>query len=84
MTDQNIAEVAAIAAKLTKASRRALLRSKGENVVRQSNDAYSLWWGRNYELGLVEEPRWVGEWYYLKLTPLGLAVRAYLLSENHK
>lgn len=86
MTDPE--RVAAIAAGLTKASKRALVRiglgwteEGGSGPARK--DAYSLWWGRDGKYKLVEQPTAFGfarascSWKY-RLTPLGTAVRAHL------
>lgn len=71
MTDQNIAEVAGIAAKLT-----------GQAQERLHLGTWNISaWAENYlKHGIVErEPP-----HFVHLTPLGLAVRAHLLSENQQ
>jgi hypothetical protein len=86
-------EAEQIAAKLTKASRRAIVRISHVGYTEEGypgpkrEDAYSLWWGRDGKHRLVHQPepfaistcgcRW--KW---KLTPLGLAVRQAVHKEQ--
>lgn len=87
-------DVERIAAGLTKASRRALVRI-GKDWTEEGSpgparsDAYSLWWGRDHKHKLVEQPRayafgqFCCSWKW-KLTPLGLRVVQHLKQENAK
>lgn len=80
---------ASIAAGLTKASKRAIVRMNSKTWVGEGGhgpagkDAYSLWWGKDGRHHLVEEPipyainQFGCSWKW-RLTPLGLAVRAAL------
>ncbi len=89
-------DVESIAATLTKASKRALpligaewTREGWGETLPKPDDVYSLWWGRNRSLSLVEGQIREGtgvpgrrrEWQW-RLTPLGLAVRAHLTDQE--
>jgi len=94
MTPPDPQQVAEIAGRLSKASKRALVRIAeygwtGEGSPGPArDDAYSLWWGRNGKEKLVLQPisydhsfascRW--KWM---LTPLGRQVRAHLIGKSH-
>lgn len=85
--------LATLAGKLTAGSRRAIVRISHLSWTEEGfpgparSDAYSLWWGRNGKLKLVEPPvvfttsdaRHVWKW---KLTPLGLALRTYIQNQE--
>jgi hypothetical protein len=86
-------DLAAIVRQMTKASRRALVKIGTEWTDEGSpgpsrTDAYSLWWGKNGHLRLIEAPVpfAIGHsscrWRY-RLTKLGAQVRAHLLSETN-
>ena len=91
---QTDAEVAAIAAGLTKASRRALVRI-GKDWTEEGSpgparsDAYSLWWGRDRKHRLVEQPKAYAisagscRWKW-RLSKRGLRVAQHLKQENAK
>lgn len=80
-----------IAAGLTKAANRALIRIDREWTAEGApgpsrRDAYSLGWGRSGRLGLIERQcfgcgDYGVKWRY-RLTPLGLAVRAILEGQS--
>lgn len=94
MTPPDPQQVAEIAGRLSKASKRALVRIDDYGWTEEGapgpsrSDAYSLWWGRNGKEKLVMSPlsfehtfascRW--KW---KLTPLGRQVQAYLRGNSH-
>ncbi len=78
-----------VAGKLTKASRRAILKIERDYWMEEGSpgperaDAYSLWWGRDYGYGLVEKPLAFAigpcgcSWKW-RLTRFGLAVKTYI------
>jgi hypothetical protein len=88
MTTPSMSEAEKIAAGLTKASRRALVKI-GDGWTEEGSpgparkDAYSLWWGKDGKKRLVEPPepyaisQFTCSWKY-RLTPLGRSVRAIL------
>lgn len=92
MTDPT--EIARVAAGLTRASRRALVKIHPTEWTDEGApgparvDAYSLWWGRDHGKGLVEKPKqfsWgnsmIPGWRW-RLTPAGRKVRDHILREK--
>ena len=88
-------DMADIAGRLTKASRRALVLIASEHFYTDEGspgparkDAYSLWWGKDGKLGLVTAPQAhaFGQFccsYRWRLTPLGKRVKAHIQGNPH-
>lgn len=92
MTDPT--EIARVAAGLTRASRRALVKINGQGWTEEGSpgparvDVYSLWWGRDGKKGLTERPipfqvgaSLIPGWRW-SLTPFGRQVREHILREK--